>query len=659
MAILDAGGGMGMGYATQDPVSAETEGAAPVRGEIGSPLEIPESQQKKIVDRLRKMHQYANRKISQLYDQWNDGDAQFIAYMADDKHRPTGKPQAQENPYAKRIYIPYTMANVMSTIAYIMQVFASQRPYVNLQPRGRNVRAAARMTTIVDAQADMMNFFLLLYQFVSDALKYGIGIMRPSWERTFRAMPVTDPLMRQLLGPETQEVDFDGPRTFNVDPFTYAADPMAPLGDPQKGEFVIYDLDLSYQRLLAGQASGIYFGVERVKRDMHTDGITLEDDPERTSGPERNLYRGSDDNGTHPYTMGIETDGVREWGRGREYHVKIIPSEWGVGQSNREQIWVFTVFNDKHLIRCHRNAFRHGKLQSIVWQPNFDIHAFSNPGVPWMTRGLQEVLNWLFNSHMESVRTSLNSMAVVDPQKINVEDLLRPQAGRLVRKIPGWEGDLNQAYQQIRYQDLTQGHAQDAQQVMDFWQRVTAIGDNQMGVVNPEKRTASEARIAAGASQGRMQLLAQLLSAQGIKPLMEMWISSNQQFLSVEREYSIVGQEERYADEAEGIRDGLVRIGRNDIGGFIDYALHDGSMPVDPLATSQEWQEIFATVATDPVLRQIFSIVGIFKKRVQAMPGEKKNLDDLILQATPQISAQVVPDNLNGVPDNANPVPMR
>ena len=622
---------------------------------ITSPMDLSDRAQEKIVTRLGKLYSHSQRHMEQMYGAWNRADAQYVAYLGDEEKTATGR-LVGRNPYAKRIYIPYTLANIQSTLAYMLQVFAGPRPYINLQARGGEVKATARMTAVLDAQAEAMNYSMLLYSFLLDGLKYGVGVMQPLWRRTFRKMPVTDPLMAQVLGTTSMEIDFDGPMTYNIDPFRYFPDPMAPLGDPQAGEYVTFEHQRSYQHLLRMQRGGVYAGVERVKGDQDASGSRSST---RGLTSERDAYRGltsSPGIDGRAVSAGISMDGVREWGVLRETWAKILPAEWGVGTGEDEEIWCFTTYNDRHLIRAHRSPYPHGKLPVVVWEPNFDRHSAWNPGISWMVEGLQDMLNWLFNSHMESVRQSLNAQVVVDPMRIEVDDMLRPQPGRIIRKKGEWDGPLDSAYSQLKFQDTTSTHNRDINQIMEFMQRVTAVGDNQMGIASTDRKTAAEARIVAGASQGRMALLTQVASAQGLRPLVEMWVQNNQAFLSVDREYRVVGEKQRYRDVAEGITNGLIRVSRDQIQGFMDMVIHDGSLPVDPSQSVSEWREIFGMVSSNQVLMKSFNITNIFRELVNAMPGARKSVDDLVLHL-PQTPVSVVPDNLNRVPSGATAVP--
>ena len=94
--------------------------------------------------------------------------------------------------------------------------------------------------------------------------------------------------------------------------------------------------------------------------------------------------------------------------------------------------------------------------------------------------------------------------------------------------------------------------------------------------------------------------------------------------------------------------------------GDFHFPVHDGTLPLDRVAMLDVWKEIFMGVASDPSLRQQFSVVEIFKHIAQL--GGAKNIEKFELQTQSPEAIETAVQAGNAVPVgesgviNANPV---
>ena len=110
--------------------------------------------------------------------------------------------------------------------------------------------------------------------------------------------------------------------------------------------------------------------------------------------------------------------------------VDLIPEDWGVGKGDRPEKWLFGVAGDKCIIKARAMELDHGMFPVVAASPTFTGYTAAPIGSMEHIGGLQQVLNFLLNSHVTNIRKSLNDMLVVDPLLVNMNDLANPGPGR-------------------------------------------------------------------------------------------------------------------------------------------------------------------------------------------------------------------------------------
>jgi hypothetical protein len=114
-------------------------------------------------------------------------------------------------------------------------------------------------------------------------------------------------------------------------------------------------------------------------------------------------------------------------------YVNLIPSEWELGSSDYPEKWFFKVAADDVIISCHRANHHHGLYPMAVASSEYDGYSMTPISRLEILKGLQGVLDWLFNSHVANVRKAINDVLIVDPYLVNINDLKDPEPGKLVR----------------------------------------------------------------------------------------------------------------------------------------------------------------------------------------------------------------------------------
>ena len=124
--------------------------------------------------------------------------------------------------------------------------------------------------------------------------------------------------------------------------------------------------------------------------------------------------------------------------------------------------YLFTLVNRGQIVQAEPLDYDHDKHPVSVTEPYSMGYGFGQPGIIDYMAPLQDLMSWLVNSHMDNVKTMLNNMWLVDPSRVEMQDLKQPGAGKLIRlKRAAYGSDVNSAVRQLQVGDVTSGHLRD------------------------------------------------------------------------------------------------------------------------------------------------------------------------------------------------------
>ncbi len=230
-------------------------------------------------------------------------------------------------------------------------------------------------------------------------------------------------------------------------------------------------------------------------------------------------------------------------------------------------------------------------------------------------------------SHIVNVRKAINDVFVVDPQRINLNDVLNPSAGGVIRtRRQAWGTGVKDAIEQLKVTDITQASIQEALQLGRFLDMASGTTDVLKGDFRQGERiSATEYQGTKGAALTRLERMARVVGMQGVQDLGTLCAENTQQFMSQETYVKIVGRHEELL-RAEYGDNQYALVGPMDILTNYDIVPSDGTIPNsgDP----QQWLAMFQTMASNPELLNEFDIVRVFKHWAR-LSGEK-NLNDFV-----------------------------
>lgn len=597
-----------------------------------------------VLDYLMERIKMSQREMRKFYPRWRINERKYQAFISLPDWEQQLKDMNDEGkpPKIVSITIPYTFATISTIVTYLIHTFAGRKPMFQVgSHKAESAKGARSMETVLQYNADHVRMIKHLFQIFHDGQVYGVGIMRNMWAREEQVRTVWTKQSNtaggntgdQMVKKREKAVTYEGNTVSSIDPYNFLPDPRVPMSEvSREGEFVFWKSFEGRHKLKKEEARGKVKwvdagGVQSLGKNNFADGNEEHSNRSLITG-------GSDQPGDR-----TSLEQVQRFNEIHQGTCEIIPAELGLGESEVPEKWLFTILNSKQIIQAEPLALDHDRHPVVVIEPYTMGYSFGQPGMADYLNQIQDGLSWLINSHMDNVRTALNNMFVVDPSKIEIQDLKEPGAGKLIRlKKSAYGQDIRGAVQQLEVKDVTKNHIKDFQLFMAIGDAMSSVTDNLRGLQDAGgRKTATEVRTSGEAGASRLAAQSRLISAQAIVDLTEMMVLNLQQNLSDDFYIQILGQ--------DGI-DNPMRIQPEHLTGDFHYPVHDGTLPLDRVALLDVWREIMAGVSADPVLSQTYSLPKLFE--FVADLGGAKNIKEFRIEAQPQdeIDRQVQAGNL-------------
>lgn len=627
------------------PLDLELEADAPRdipdQGPVDrTPLERLDNEElhTKVLVKLKARKNASQRKMSQFYDRWRANENRFQAYLASkdlDQIRKASNDRGTP-PEILTITVPYTYATIMTIVTYLLHTFCGQKPIFQTDAyRDDMVERSQKMEVLLQYNADHERAIRRLYQYFTDGEMYGLQAMRVMWKaevaRRTRWQQPQMPLLGGTLGlqPVTvTETLFEGNELINIDPFAFFPDPSVPMDEVAvRGEYVFWEHMAGRHLLKKAEAQGLIAYVSKIPRGNQSKHNNISERAKLAAGD------GS------AGRVGIDLSGGQDQFLLTQGTIDLIPSEWGLGDSDEMEKYLFTWANDAQIIQCEPLDADHGKHPVIVGEPYSTGYGFGNSCAADMVGPMQDTLSWLINSHMFNVRAILNNTLVVNPQMIDMQDLKKGGPGRVIKMLPAAFGqDPKNAVSQLAVQDVTRTHIQDMQVITRLADMISAVNDNLRGITNSGgRKTATEVRTGNEAGASRLASHAVLTSSQSIVPLAEMMSLNYQQNVTMEFYLKTLGPEAS-----------PLKIRPEDLAGDYNFPVHDGTLPMDRVALMQVWKEILVAMMQNPAIAVGYNLPGIFE--YTAKLGGAKNITQFKLRNVPDESLMQAAAAGNAVP---------
>lgn len=575
---------------------------------------------------------------SKQWTKWDQADKNVNCYVpenSDDAKRRTARDNDGRPAYTT-IMIPYTYALLMAAHTYWTSVFFGRSPVH--QYAGRNGTAEQQtqcMEALIAYQVDIGGMLGPYYLWAYDAGKYGVGILGTVWadEVSYVTQLIQNPENPDKpddMVYSTQPIPgYSGNRVYNVSPWDFLPDPRVPVGRFQEGEFLAVYRQVSWHELKRRERQGFYVNIDEIPATGAN----------RTTIGGEWLMRPES-----PSLIGYSNQKKPAWVGAFEVYVTLCPKEWGLGTSDWDEKWVFTVLADKTLIiGAQPLGFIHNRYPFDVWEPEPEAYGLWNRGLPEIIQPVQNTMDWLVNSHFFNVRAIANGRFIADPSRIDLSQLEAGEPGWIAALRPEAWGSgvkVDDVFQQVQMGDPTVNHFNDFQNMFQIGERATGINDQMFGALSGGRKTATEVRTATGFGVNRLKTSSEYMSAKGFAQHSQMLVQNSQQYYRGELKVRIVG------DLLLTAGPGFLKATPESISGFYDFVPVDGTLPVDRFAQATLWKDLMGQMVRFPQLMMQYDMGKIFEW-VSSLAG-LKNLNQFKVQVAPDqaLAAQAAAGNV-------------
>lgn len=604
-----------------------------------------------VLNMLTTRLQLSEQMMAGFYNRWQAQEKRVQAYV----DLPDYEKQLQQMndegkpPQVVSVTVPYSFATISTIVTYLLHTFCGRRPMLQVSAyKNTSVKAAQNMELVLQYNADHTRLVSQLYQFFMDNEVYGVGILRTAWKKSYayRTRRVIQPkfnIFGVSLGgtsmPTRERVlTYSGNMVFSQDPFMFFPDPRVPMREVnRRGEFVFwrnYDGKHVFKALEA-EPNSAFKWVDNADTKLPGNQFAG-----GNNSSERTLRAGGQSMPSMNDGLGKSIPSAMQCDEGT---VRLIPKEWGLGESREVQLWIFTILNKNQIIRAEPLDLDHGMHPIVVTEPYSLGYGFGSVGMSDMLGPVQDTISWMLNSHIFNVRTALNNMFVVDPSMVEMQDLKNPEAGKLIRlKRAAFGQDVRSVINQLQVADVTGGHMRDMEVLLRIGQILSSVTDNVMGMQDAGgRKTATEVRTGAESAGSRLASHAKVISAQGMVDLAEQMCLNIQQFIDAEFLVNVLGQ--------DGLTPEQTLIKPEDLNGDFNFPINDGTLPLDRVALLDVWKEIWQAITQSPVLSQQYDGIKVFEYVAEL--GGARNIQQFKLQLAP-------PDQLTRAEQSGNAIPL-
>lgn len=595
-----------------------------------------------ILTKLNQRILESSAEISKRHSSWKNIDRTLTAYIPIDEAEKKVKDSDERRPVS--IVIPYSFATLETLLTYFSAAFLDY-PIFKYSGAGPEDRIGAiLLEKVIEQQTRRAKMALNLHTAFRDGWAYGIGAAAPYWDKLHGKHTVVEEgsffsaIFAKMIptGMQRKTKDtilYEGNFLRNIDPYTMLPDPNVPIHDIQKGESFGWIETSNYMEILsAEQNDPSYFNGRYLSNYRGSAGQSIYNKARSSTGRTERFSGGT--------TMVDSTSPIDKV----FMYINLIPKEWKLGTGEYPEKWLFCVAADKTIICAKPLGLNHGMYPVATCSPDYDGYSVSPISRLELIDGLQTTLNWLVNSHIANVRKSINDMLVVDPSLVNINDLLDPAPGKLVRmRRAAWGRGVENAVKQLAVTDITRSHIQDSAYITELIKTCSGSVDSIMGLARTgsERVSADESRGTRMAALSRLAKASKIVSLQMMQDLSYMLASHTQQLMSRNLYIDISG---RWEDElrAQYANQQMIKVSPFDISIDYDVVTGDGSIPTGENADVMT--QLFQSIVSQPLLSTQFDVVRIFQRIAMMMGIKDVNEFKMQNQGMPPVQGNVMPD---------------
>ena len=528
-----------------------------------------------------------------------------------------------------RFYVMPMTANHISTMTSFITgtLFGSTSPLSVHGRRPEDQQAADLVNQLLrwNNEQQKAGMYQLGYHWVEASLLYNRGVMYESWkekhELTFEEV---DTVVSPKKHTEEKELDANGEETgetyllehpeirakvmkkvkkkvggYNhieiISPYDFYCDPSLPLYRAQEGRFAGHRSNTSWSNLhiraTRDKESPEYVFPKAVKELRAQKDGSIKDSSifsnnnnnanDKTQMASRTAYDRTGGGSTaSPYMTTDKNDGgVVEI---HELWIRLIPSEYDLGDSDEPELYRLLVGNRKVLLAIEASTYLHDEFPYAIGEPRPSAFYPYAPSWAIMLKPIQDMVDYLKDRHQDAIARTVGNIFIARSQFVDLEDFTNPEKDGMILPITDMAPPsmaLDEIVKQVPLTDMTANFYQEMAQLMSFSEQITAASSAMQGDTgNDVSATATVAGMEM--ASGRLMTVSRLLAVQGILPQVRRFVKNFQQFLDDEIILKIRGNQIEVRPEfIANNPSGYVSISRDVIEGEFEFSADDITLP--------------------------------------------------------------------------------
>lgn len=546
---------------------------------------------------LKKRLAFSREKMKSQYAKWDRNLRIFRGIRIPDEQ----DLEAINNDEPGKQTIPLSFTQVMTFVTFSYLLLRQNSSFFELESDKNEEYGLAEVSEDLLSRDLRKNIWAQqLFQALLDLSRFGMCAFKTVWQKEFQFVNVELPatstgagLFNVMGAPETirkEVLKYEGNKIIGVSPFRLLPDLRMPLTRWREGRFVAdeYEYHIEYLRDL--ERKGIVAGTEFIDRMDRRAFEESNRESGRFAYVEESFAPGKGAaNRDEGDFMSLSTEG----------HFKLNPSKYELSDEDYDCDYIIGWANDQRIIRIERMDYVHNEFIYDIGQFIPDVHLKLNAALSDTVHALQDVVTWLINSRIVSVRQGLERHMIVDPQWVDTVGL-EARSPILYKKKGSPMLPMENFIHQLDYKDGTTTHFAEADQLTKVMQTVTGVNENAMGQYAPGRRSATENRAANAGASSRMLLHVSLLWEECLAPLGKKMLSNLRQGLSIESFVRVIGMtppsgtattEQLYAAFCPPLEQ-LV--------GSEDFFVFNGTTQSERNYLAQSLQDLVSTIMSNP-----------------------------------------------------------
>lgn len=543
---------------------------------------------------------------------WKKLDEKLTVFVDLDDDEKQLKSEDDSKPVS--IVVPISYATRETLLTYWAAAFL-KHPIFKYEPSKdpKDLLNTIILESLVNRDCIRSKVGLDLHTMWSDTMTYGFGIGSPTWitKHRYKSRMVSKvikdflgfPIKKEQVFAREKVIKFEGNALKAVDPYNFLPDPSVPISDVENMDYVGWVERVSLNQLLLEENdSDDVFNVKYIKLMKDYNSCFFNADDVSTG---RYSKSGIDFDGENRSEASKTTDVVR-------MYMWIIPSEFGLSDIDYPEHWSFRVAADRVIIEARPSHFDHNSHPLASITTDSDGHTSVPVSILEREYPLQHGMDWLWKSHVANVRKAVNNMFVLDPSRININDVTDTRFGMVARaRASSWGMNIKDAFQQVPVSDVTQNHISDMGFLMNIDSKVFT-SDQAKGYQDRrgERVSATEARDTRQSFLSKMEKMARLGAMQGHYDIAYQFGSNTLQMLEEEQVVKIIGNYKEVLQEEYGLEEEYFKVIPENFDVDFDVLPQDGSIPGGEFG--ENWENLLGLAAGNEVLAKDLDLTRIW-----------------------------------------------